>query len=289
MARRLLKSGIMDKPPLWIKLFLWMLLRANKTEGYNGLKVGEFYTNIREMREAMTFYVGYRKEEPSIKQIRGVYESLSGGTAGGIASGIEKMIDSEPLKGKRGLKISICNYEFYQNPKNYEGHSKKRSKKSSEGHSEKFTKDDCRAYLYSKQEEYNKRNNKRYKYLSPELLDFVIEFIFHIKDSKPESSPKITKTFLENSLKTVVDLIRLDGFDFEYIKSVLRFAVQDSFWQDNVFSLCPLRDVSKNGLKKFQNIATSYRKSLKAPGGSKRSQENARACADFVNEGVSNG
>jgi len=289
IARKMLKSGIMDKPPLWAKLFLWMLLKANKTDGYQGLKVGEFETTAREMQEAMTHYVGYRKEEPTPKQIRVIYEGLAGGKAEGKAKGKEKMIEFAPLKGKRGLKITILNYEKYQNPKNYVGQSKPKAQNTNEGQSEKFTKSLCRAKLINNKK--NKNNKNINKFIFPETVDFVVDFIFHIQETRPNLSPKITDTFLENSLKTVIDLIRLDGFEFEYIRDVMRFAVQDSFWRDNVFSLCPLRTVSENtGLKKFQNIANKYesekRKQAnpKKLNGNSRPEKNASACEEFYNE-----
>lgn len=262
-ARKFLDSGIMDKPPLWSKLFLWMLLKANRTDGYKGLKPGEFYTNIREMRDAMTHFVGYRKETPTPKQIRRVYEGLSRGTAGGTAKGTGETIKVSPLKGNRGVKITILNYEAYQDPKNYEGHRKKTVGKPHERPSEKFTKDDCRAHLYSKQEAY-KKNKKIYQYLSAGMIDFVVGFIFYIQAEKPKFSPALTRTHLELSYKTIIDLCRLDAFDFEYVQKVVRWAKTDMFWSDNLQSLATLRKKSKsNGLKKFQNMAKSYESSKK--------------------------
>jgi hypothetical protein len=57
---------------------------------------------------------------------------------------------------------------------------------------------------------------------------------------------------------TIDRLIRIDKFEFEYIKSVIRWCVKDTFWSKQVRSLASLRNKSKNGLTKFQNMATSY-------------------------------
>lgn len=289
LARKFLSSGIMEKPPLWSKLFIWMLLKANKSEGYKGLKPGEFYTNIREMREAMTHFIGYRKEVPSPKQIRVIYESLSGGTAGGTAKGIGDMIKIDPLKGNRGLKITILNYEYYQDPENYEGHKRINQRKPHEGQSEKFTKDDCRAQLIYVNKKRYKNNKKIYKYIYPDMIDFVVGFIFHIQEDKPKFAPSLTKTHLEKSYKTIIDLCRLDGFEWEYVKTVVYWAVKDeNFWSDNLQSLATLRKKSEtNGLKKFQNIAKSYEKAIKKKpiNGHGRSEQNAMACAGFVEDG----
>ncbi len=283
MARRFSESELMSKPPLWIKLFVWMLLKANKTDGYKGLKIGQFRTNINEMRAAMTYYAGASPRTPSIKQIRVIYESLTKGTTEGTAKGLTKGrakgTDNNAIikitKVRGGMLISILNYEKYQEPKNYERQDNKPPKKTHEGQgerphegqSEKFTKSQTRAHLISKQEEY-KKNKEIYKYISPQLIDFVGDFIFHIHDQKGNLGPDITKSFIENSFNTVLSLIRIDGFDFDYIHKVIRFAGKDKFWKENLLSLATLRTKSKsNQLKKFINIANKYESQKLKKGG----------------------
>ena len=63
------------------------------------------------MQSAMTHFVGYRKEAPTIKQIRVIYESLTKGS----------MIGTTKVTG--GLIITILNYCEYQDYRNYEGHN----------------------------------------------------------------------------------------------------------------------------------------------------------------------
>jgi hypothetical protein len=61
----------------------------------------------------MSYFVGYRKETPTVKQIRSVYESLTKG----------HMIGTTKVTG--GMIVTILNYCEYQNPKNYEGHNER--------------------------------------------------------------------------------------------------------------------------------------------------------------------
>jgi len=110
LSRKLLNSEIMDKPPLFFKLWGWMLLQA-RFKADDKLECGQFVTSISSMREAMAYYSGYRKETPTVKQIRGIYGSLAE----------RSMIGTMKVTG--GLLITILNYEEYQNPKNYEGHN----------------------------------------------------------------------------------------------------------------------------------------------------------------------
>jgi hypothetical protein len=73
------------------------------------------------MQEAMAYYVGYRKETPTRKEIRCVYESLTKGHMIGHA------------KGTGGMIITILKYNEYQNPENYEGHDEGPHEKEVEG------------------------------------------------------------------------------------------------------------------------------------------------------------
>jgi hypothetical protein len=111
-ARRMYddESWLMEKPPLFSKLWGWMMARAKWQHGCSGLDRGQFLTSIPKMQEAMAHYVGYRKETPSKDQIRKSYEAFA--KRGMIAV----------MRTTRGLRITIQKYEFYQDPKNYEGH-----------------------------------------------------------------------------------------------------------------------------------------------------------------------
>lgn len=118
-------------------------------------------------------------------------------------------------------------------------------------------------------------------YITSDNSDFCQNFIKYIQESKGNRAPSGSDLF-KNSTNTVDKLIRIDGFDIDYIKHVLWFAVNDDFWSDNVISLAGLRKKT-DGLTKFQKIANSFEKSKKKKiNGSGRSEQNAKACHDFV-------
>lgn len=110
LARKLLKSGIMEKPPLYPKLFIWMLLQASYKD-HGNLKRGQFFTSLERMQEAMAYKVGYRLMKPSLKEIRGVTKFLT------------KVRMIVTTKVTHGMVITILNYVYYQTFKNYEGHN----------------------------------------------------------------------------------------------------------------------------------------------------------------------
>jgi len=101
LHRKIIQNGIMSKPPLHLKLWIWMLCEARFSDS-NGLKRGQLKTSIQEMRNAMTYKIGYIKMIPSIMQIRSVYGNLTK----------DKNISVTKITG--GLIITILNYSKYQ-------------------------------------------------------------------------------------------------------------------------------------------------------------------------------
>ena len=109
-ARRLFRSAMMDKPPLYFKLWGWMLDKALWKDG-DHLQRGQLVTNMTEMQEAMSYRVGYRKETPTKGEIRSAYEAFA------------KAAMITTAKTTIGMVVTILNYDLYQNPSNYEAHS----------------------------------------------------------------------------------------------------------------------------------------------------------------------
>jgi hypothetical protein len=110
LAKKLLKSGIMEKPPLFLKLWVWMLMQASFKD-HGNLKRGQFFTSYQRMCKAMAFKVGYRTVKPTIDEIRGVTKFLT------------KQLMITTTKTIHGMVITILNYEYYQSFKNYESHN----------------------------------------------------------------------------------------------------------------------------------------------------------------------
>ena len=75
----------------------------------------------------------------------------------------------------------------------------------------------------------------------------------------PRQAPSNKITWESNSLETISKLIRIDGFEEDYIYEVIRWAKQNDFWCGQLYSLAGLR--KKNGGRtKFQKIIASYDK-----------------------------
>jgi len=100
-----------DWPLLDRVLWSWLWCKANHTDstGYRrNLKRGQLFTSIKQLQNELSFKVGYRTKKPSAKQLRRTLEGLCEG----------QMIVT--AKVTHGIVITICDYDFYQQPASYE-------------------------------------------------------------------------------------------------------------------------------------------------------------------------
>lgn len=130
-SKSIIESDIWNKPPLYFKVWHYLLLKAQFKQNGN-LDRGQLFTSISEIAGACSYYVGYRKITPSKKEIwsileflRNPYERNDERDANGT------MI--ETAKVTHGIIVTICNYNKYQDPTSYEGNT--------EGDNEKSTKE----------------------------------------------------------------------------------------------------------------------------------------------------
>lgn len=121
ISRSLVESSIWDKPPLYIKLWVWLLCRAQYSD-YKSLKRGQLWTTYGEMREAMSWYVGARKVTPSKDEIYRILNFLASpeNASNATPNTTPNATMIEKSKATRGVLITICNYNVYQDPKKYE-------------------------------------------------------------------------------------------------------------------------------------------------------------------------
>lgn len=125
-SRTILDSEIWNKPPLYFKVWHYLLMKAQHAD-YRSLKRGQLFTSIDQIREACSYYIGYRKITPSRKEIFGILDWLRKSGEGNNEGNNEgNMIVT--TKVTHGMVISIVNYGVYQDPKSYEGNNVKSMK-----------------------------------------------------------------------------------------------------------------------------------------------------------------
>lgn len=95
-----------------------------------------------------------------------------------------------------------------------------------------------------------------------DVVEFVTQYQGYAVNHLGNRAPKVTTVLIKNGCDTIDKLIRLDGHDLNQIRAVLRWAVQDEFWCDQIYSLASLRR-AKDGLTKFQKILAACEKSCR--------------------------
>jgi hypothetical protein len=105
------ESDISIASPCIRETWAYLLREANSKENkYNGniIKRGQLFRSYEDIREGTKWFVGWRKETYNENATKSAMKFLRD----------TQRITTEKQLG--GVLITICNYDFYQNPKNYE-------------------------------------------------------------------------------------------------------------------------------------------------------------------------
>ena len=121
LSRKIIESEIWRKPPLYLKVWIWLLERAQHKE-YKQLKRGQLFASINDIRTGVAWYVGYRKETPTKDQIFQILEWMRNPYGSNMRATMKAPMIAT-TKATHGMVIEILNYEHYQNPKNYESNN----------------------------------------------------------------------------------------------------------------------------------------------------------------------
>jgi hypothetical protein len=105
------ESDISIAPPHMREIWNYLLRNACsqdlKYNGY-GLKRGQLFRTYEEIKEDTKWYVGWRKVTYNDNQIKKSMKFL------------RETLRITTMKEPGGVLITICNYDYYQDPKNYE-------------------------------------------------------------------------------------------------------------------------------------------------------------------------
>lgn len=110
VARKIDTSPIAAAPPYAREIWFYLLRAANHKDNHI-CKRGQTIRRYADIQDALKWYVGYRKCVYTKAQCENAMKLLVKATM------ITKM------RTTRGLLITICKYNFYQNPQSYESHN----------------------------------------------------------------------------------------------------------------------------------------------------------------------
>lgn len=198
-ARAIEGSAIANAPPHIREIWDYLLREANhKSVKYYGHTVerGQLFRSIEQIREALHWMVGWRKER---------YKKHL------CENAMKWLVKAEMItttKAIRGNLITIVNYSTYQNPDNYESRS------------EDDRKADVMPTVYGaiNKNDKNVRKNKaipeidkaRFRYLND--LSFSFEFGEYLKGRKKQATPRAIELSLislhKYSLETAILMIQ---------------------------------------------------------------------------------
>ena len=116
IAREIIGSDVFHKPPLYLKVWLFLLCKAFYAPD-GGARNGCLKTSVDEIRSACSYQKGYRNETPTKRQIyqilrylRGVHEAPADGQTDGSAT--KPMISTTSVNGE--IRIKILEFEKFQ-------------------------------------------------------------------------------------------------------------------------------------------------------------------------------
>ena len=109
-ARRTKDSAIAKAPPHVREIWDYMLANAFFKDG-ESLKRGQLLASYAQIIDGLSWYIGFRRMSYTVAQCETAIKVL---TKHGMIT---------TMRTTRGLIVTICNYDKYQAPKNYENHN----------------------------------------------------------------------------------------------------------------------------------------------------------------------
>lgn len=113
-ARKIQESTIQHSPPHFREIWDWLLMTANhKPKKVSGriIERGQVFCTYGDIQEGLHWRIGARKMMYSKSQIESAFKAYKRTTMVTVA------------KTTRGITVTLLNYDYYQNPKNYENHT----------------------------------------------------------------------------------------------------------------------------------------------------------------------
>lgn len=123
LSRRLLESDIWTKPPLYLKVWMYLLCQASH-QPYGDLQRGQLVTSIEKIQDAVSHKEGAITRKPSYEQVRNILRymrknAIKSARTARVPDGVplrvpveKPMISVQKITG--GLLVTIEKYSLYQ-------------------------------------------------------------------------------------------------------------------------------------------------------------------------------
>lgn len=228
LSRKLIESEIWKKPPLYLKVWIYLLSRAQHKQ-FKKLNRGQLWTTIPMIQEECSWYVGCRKETPTKDQIFNILEWMRN-----PANHQELQLFNESndesntkatmittTKATRGLLVNIENYNVYQDPKSYESND--------ESNVVKATKATMTTNTINKNDKNDKndKNNNIYIVEQKQIIDYLNKKTgsnYKTSTSKTKSliTSRLNEKYTVEDFKKVIDVKSEQWLKDSKMKAYLR-------------------------------------------------------------------
>ena len=121
LSRKIIESEIFKKPPLYLKVWIYLLSAAQHSQ-YKNLNRGQLFTSIPEIQEACSHYIGFRKQIPSKDKIFNILQWLRRVCEHSCEHDDEHDTNTTMIttvRATQGILVNVERYSFYQDPQNY--------------------------------------------------------------------------------------------------------------------------------------------------------------------------
>lgn len=237
-ARVIQESDIAHAPPHVREIWDLILCNANHKDrkcGDTVIRRGQWLTSYKRIREMLHWKVGYRKCAYSKNDCETATRWLTKHT----------MVHTQ--KTTRGFIITVCNYDRYQTPANYETDT------------DSYT----RHTMNIQSVDTTNKNEKELNKYSPNsdefrLASLLLDLILRRKPDYRLGQPDKREKTLRSWAVYVDRMIRLDKRVPARIEAVIRWSQQDGFWQNNILSTAKLRE-------KFDTLELKMPQTVQSP------------------------
>lgn len=196
IARKIVESEIWNKPPLYLKVWVWLLRQAQHSK-YKNLERGQLFTSIKEIQDAVSWHVGFRKERPTKDQIFQILDWLRKPDEGGNESNTGATMITT-MKATHGMLVTIENYDYYQDSKNYDSNDVSNDEKVTKRTREQRQPDNINK---NDNNDNNNKNEKNKKYIVCQHLSMTEDQYKKLVNDFGEQAVKDKLQYAENYAK----------------------------------------------------------------------------------------
>jgi hypothetical protein len=233
------KPSDIDNAPPHIREIWRLFLRKANYKDHGHIKRGELLISYNDIREQLQWFIGYRRMRYTKAQCETAMKYLK--RAGMITT----------KKTTRCMVVTVLNYMFYQDPKNYESHN--------EIYNETQARTTMKPHDKERKEEREECNTT-----SSEQRDegsYPARLTNYFRKKILLNNPTYRFQSSEKKWDVVFDrMIRLDKRHPESIKNLIRWVQQDEFWLTNCLSPSKLRE-------KYDELTMKMEREMRKAGG----------------------